>query len=78
MEETVGYKFISVQEMTGEVGNGHVQITGEIDSNGNIALETSINLSGKSEEDFVTTTVTVNFNVSIYYVAEENLYLLCC
>lgn len=74
MEETVGYKFISVQEMTGEVGNGHMQITGEIDSNGNIALETSINLSGKSEEDFVTTTVTVNFNGSIYYVAEENVW----
>ena len=72
MEETVGYKFISVQEMSGEVGNGHMQITGEIDSNGNIMLETSVNLYGRSEETF--TTITVNFNGSIYYVAEENVW----
>lgn len=72
MEETVGYKFISVQEMTGEVGNGHMQITGEIDSNGNIMLEASVNLYGRSEETF--TTITVNFNGSIYYVAEENVW----
>ena len=72
MEETVGYKFISVQEMTGEVGNGHMQITGEIDSNGNIMLEASVNLNGRSEETF--TTITVNFNGSIYYVAEENVW----
>ncbi len=72
MEETVGYKFISVQEMTGEVGNGNMQITGEIDSNGNIMLEASVNLYGRSEETF--TTITVNFNGSIYYVAEENVW----